>query len=66
MIGMRTPASRPISAAYMPPQLTTISASDAPLVGAHAVTRPRCTSMPVTLVCWWIRTPPARAPAASE
>ncbi len=64
-IGTRTPAIRPISAANMPPALTTTSAS----IGPHSVwtprTRPSSTSMPVTRVWVKIRTPPARAPSAS-
>ena len=66
MTGIRTPASRPTSAANMPAALTTISHSMRPASVCTAVTRPSATAIPVTLVCWAIRTPPARAPAANE
>ena len=56
---------RPISAANIPPALTTTSAS----IGPHSVctprTRPASTSMAVTRVCVKIRQPPSRAPSAS-
>ena len=45
-----TPASRPISRAYIPPALTTISVSISPLSVSTAVTRPPTTRTPVTRV----------------
>ncbi len=48
--GMRTPAIRPISAAYMPPALTTTSAAMSPRSVRTPRTRPSATSMPVTRV----------------
>ena len=65
-IGTRTPAIRPISAAKMPPQFTTISASMSPRSVLTPVTRPSRVEMASTLVCCRMLTPPARAPAASE
>ncbi len=50
--GIRTPASRPISAANIPPQLTTTSQSMSPRSVRHAASPGRAaTSMPVTRVC---------------
>ena len=63
--GIRTPASRPISAANMPPALTTTSASMSPRSVRTRCTRPRCTSIPVTRVPVKMRQPPRRAPSAS-
>ena len=48
--GIRTPASRPSSAAYIPPALTTTSASMSPLSVRTPRTRPSRTSIPVTRV----------------
>ena len=58
---MRTPASRPISAANIPPQLTTISHSTSPRSVRTPLTRPPSVAMPTTRVCWTMRTPFARA-----
>ena len=63
--GTRTPAIRPISAAYMPPALTTTSASMSPRSVCTPRTRPPRTSMPVTRVLVWMSQPPSRAPSAS-
>ena len=63
-IGMRTPASRPISAANMPPALTTTSHSMSPRSVRTPVTAPSLTSMPVTRVLVRTRQPPRRAPSA--
>ena len=60
-IGTRTPASRPISAANMPPALTTTSASMSPHSVSTPRTRPVATSIPVTRVWVKIRQPPSRA-----
>jgi hypothetical protein len=49
----------------MPPALTTISASTAPLSVSTPVTRPRSTVIPVTRVFVSISAPPRRAPSAS-
>ena len=65
MIGTRTPASRPISAANMPPALTTTSHSMSPRSVCTPVTRPSITAMPVTRVLVKICPPPRRAPSAS-
>src|SRR6478672_9721847 len=59
--GTRTPASRPSSAANIPPALTTTSASIAPCSVSTPVTRPSVTPIPVTRVWVKIRAPPARA-----
>src|SRR6185312_5400695 len=61
MSGIRTPAIRPISAANIPPQLTTISQAISPLSVCTRRTRPSSTSMPTTRVRCAIRTPPALA-----
>ena len=45
-IGTRTPASRPSSAANIPPALTTISASTSPHCVCTPLTRPPATSIP--------------------
>ena len=65
MIGTRTPASRPISAANMPAALTTTSHSMSPCSVRTPVTAPRSTSMPVTRVLVSSVQPPRRAPSAS-
>ena len=59
--GMRTSSIRPISAANIPPQLTTVSQSMLPRSVCTRVTRPRSASMPVTRVCGWTCTPFCRA-----
>ncbi len=69
MIGRVMPARRPISGAYIPPALTTTSASivdrSPPCSTSTPVTRPSRTPIPTTR--WWLRilAPRARAPAAS-
>ena len=64
-IGIRTPAIRPISAANIPPALTTTSHSMSPRSVRTPVTAPSRTSIPVTRVLVWIAQPPLRAPSAS-
>ena len=64
-IGTVTPASRPSSAANIPPALTTTSASISPLSVTTPVTRPRSTGIAVTRVLVAISAPPRRAPSAS-
>ena len=61
-IGTFTPASAPISCAYMPPALTTISVSIRPRSVSTPVTRPRWTATPVTRVPVAISAPRRRAP----
>jgi hypothetical protein len=63
--GIRTSTSRAISAANMPPQSTTTSHSTAPRSVRTRLTRPCVRSMPSTRVRCAIRTPSARARAAS-
>ncbi len=63
--GIRTPAIRPISAAYIPPALTTTSHSIRPFSVSTARTRPSFTSIPVTRQFVKVRAPPWRAPSAS-
>ena len=70
MIGIVTPASRPISGANMPPALTTISVAivwgePSRSLSSTPVTRPRSTLIPTTRVWVLIATPFWRAPAAS-
>ena len=65
MTGIRTPARRPISAAYMPLAFTTTSHSIRPRSVSTAWTRSSVTSIPVTRVDVKIFTPPCRAPSAS-
>ena len=67
--GIRTSTSAAISAAYMPPQTTTASHSTSPPSVRTPTTRRPCgpstVANPTTRVCCAIRTPAARAPAAS-
>ena len=63
--GTRTPAIRPISAANMPPALTTTSASMWPRSVSTPRTRPPSTSIAVTRVLVWMSQPASRAPSAS-
>ena len=64
-IGTVTPAMAPISAANMPPALTTTSVAIEPLSVSTPVTRPRSTPIPVTRVLVWSSAPWRRAPSAS-
>jgi hypothetical protein len=64
-IGTFTLAREPISRAYMPPALTTISVSIGPRSVSTPVTRPRWTARPVTRVAVAISAPRRRAPSAS-
>ena len=63
--GTTTPASRPISAANIPPASTTTSVSIDPRSVWTPVTRPRSTPIPVTRVDVAISAPWRRAPSAS-
>jgi hypothetical protein len=65
MIGTRTPAMRPISAAYIPPALTTTSASMSPHSVLMPRTRPSLTTTSCTRVCVNTWQPPRRAPSIS-
>ena len=70
MIGIVTPASRPISGANIPPALTTTSAAIVSREPSRSssvtpVARPRSTPTPTTRVCVRTVTPFWRAPAAS-
>ncbi len=64
-IGTFTPASAPISNAYMPPVFTTISVSISPRSVSTVRTRPRSRRMPVTRVPVLTSAPRLRAPSAS-
>ena len=63
--GTVTPASRPSSAANIPPALTTTGVSIEPLSVSTPVMRPRSTPIPVTRVLVATSAPPRRAPSAS-
>jgi hypothetical protein len=63
-IGTFTPASAPISRAYIPPAFTTTSVSMSPLSVSTASTRPRRVRIPVTRVRCSISAPRRRAPSA--
>ena len=65
IIGTLTAASRPSSAANMPPALTTTSVSIEPLSVSTPTIRPRSTPRPVTRVWVAISAPRRRAPSAS-
>jgi hypothetical protein len=64
-IGTFTSASTPISRAYIPPALITVSVSMEPRSVSTPATRPRSTEMPVTRVPVAISAPRRRAPSAS-
>ena len=64
-IGTVTPASRPSSAANIPPALTTISVSISPLSVSTASTRPLRTRIERTRVDVFTSAPPRLAPSAS-
>ncbi len=63
-IGTTTPASAPISRAYIPPAFTTTSVSISPRSVSTASTRPPRVRMPVTRVDVAISAPRRRAPSA--
>ena len=65
-IGMRTPASRPISAANIPPQLTTTSHSMSPRSVRTAAHPSAAHVDPVTRVCRGSATPPAARQAGQR
>ncbi len=64
-IGTTTPASAPISRAYIPPALTTTSVSMIPRSVSTASTRPLAVRIPVTRVDVLTSAPSRRAPSAS-